>query len=587
MSYVAIDPAAVSDLARELDAAADRVDASRLAVDRALRSVGRSASAPARLAGVGDTARGSSADLRRRVRELAELQQLYRRMGERGPVYPRPDTTFPTFEAAEAAGEDLAGEFAALFGGDDEAFWDGDRVRPLLDALAEHEYDPHFCRAFFDALDPRLAMLWIRQFGEMSTTNGFPYRDDAVAPFLTAMGTGLAADPALVARYLEPIKGFLSPGDIRDVLNYGHYDDGTVLDLVHHAMTEYREWGPRMDFWGDDPGLLDQLSRDPALAQRFLEMLDEDELRDLMARDDGLLSGFGTVAYAAGSGSDPESLAAVERLVVLIGTDDSHLADGVQTGIALALGEHLDEVGGYVARGLYPGGIEQDDMVKVFVRLMEDNDESFNALHEAGADLTTRLLARREALTASSPDIAALGGVYGLLARADADDAIDRADATAGWWAMAATGISAIPLPGPALAGIVVKKTFAAVLNEQADSARARGQEEGRDFLTGGYDQGRLLLAVALWQYDQRERPDVQSPLTPPPELRNPDGSLKVFAELDSATERAALRAWLESPTPYTVPGFDGVPQAATLDELVRGIDDEFVASFQKVLIEP
>jgi hypothetical protein len=586
MTYVAIDPAAVSVLATELDAAAEAVDRSRLAVDRALRSVGRGATAPARLAAVAETSRGSAADLRRRVRELNSLQVLYRRMGESGPVYPRPDTTFPTFAAAEAAGEDLAARFAAVVD-DPDAFYDGDRVRPLLDELGEHALDPHFCRAFFDRLDPRFAMFWIRQFGTMSAHRGFPWRDDAVEPFLTAMGTGLNADPALLARYVEPMKGMLAPGDLRDVLRYGTYDDDTVLDLIDHAMTRYLQWGPGMDFWGDDEGLLDPLLRDDALARRFLDGLSDDEVRSLMAIEEGLLAGFGSVAYVAGAGADPASLAAVERLVVLIGSDDTHLAPDVQTGIARALGQHLDEVGGYVARGVYPGDLSQDDLVDVFVRLMTDNDTSFAVLHEAGADLTRRLLATREALAASSPDIAALGGVYGLLARADADDAIGRAEATAGWWAMAAQGVGMVPLPGPALAGTVVKKTFAAVLSEQAAAARARGQSEGMDFLTGGYDQGRLLLAVALWQYDQRQHPDTQSALTPPPELRHDDGTLKVFAELDSAAERAALRAWLEQPTPYTVRSFDGSEQAATLDELVRGIDDEFVANFQKVLIKP
>src|SRR3712207_8084075 len=49
----------------------------------------------------------------------------------------------------------------------------------------------------------------------------------------------------------------------------------------------------------------------------------------------------------------------------------------VQVGIAQAVGPHLDVLGGYVADGAYPGDLGQDDLVKVLVRLMEDNDIAF------------------------------------------------------------------------------------------------------------------------------------------------------------------------------------------------------------------
>jgi hypothetical protein len=589
MSYVAIDPTAVSTLADVLDAAAEAVDASRLAVDRTLRSVGYAAAAPARLGTVGDAARASATDLRRRVREVRELEILYRHTGERGPVYPRPDTTFPTFAAATAAGDDLGQRFAALFE-DGTSWYDGDRVRPLLDELNAHAEDPHFCAAFLSAMPPVVALLWVRQLSDLATRPDFPYdRDHAVAPYLTALGTGLMADPGLLRAYLRPMTNHvLSPGELRDVLRYGGYDDATVLTLTETAIRDSIRGIRTMNWWEDEPGLLDAVLRDPALAQRLIDDLSTDELRTLMGTSEGLLSGFGTVAYVASTGADEaRSYAAVEKLVTILGRHGGHVADEVQNGLALAFGGHLGEIGSGVAQGTFPGGLSQDQLVKAFVRVMEDNDTAFATIHEAGADLTGDLLARREAIAASSPDIATLGAVYGLVARADADGAIDRAAATAGLWAMAAQGVALVPLPGPALPGMVAKKAFGTVLSQQADAARARGETEARLDVQQMYEQGRLLLAAAVWRHDQALHPEVTSSLAPPAALLHDDGSLKVYPELDSATERAALREWLARPTPFPVTALDGSTHAASLQEAVLAVDDGFVDGFDRFFLDP
>jgi hypothetical protein len=583
MSYVAIDPPAVAVLARELDAAAGELDARRVAVDRTLRCVGRAATAPARLAAVSSSARDSAADLRRRLAELAKLQVLYRHVGEPGPVYPRPDTTFPTFAAAIEAGGALGDRFAAL--ADGTGWYDSGRVAPLLAELARHSGDPQFCAAFFAAMDPVIGTAWVSQLSELARRSDFPYdRDGAVAPYLTALGTALTAQPMLLDSYLKPIQGMLLPAEIRDVLRYGHYDDDTVLLLVRGAVERHLDGVHGMSWWEDEPGLLDPLSRSPELAQRFVAGLDDGTLRELLATGEGLVSGFGPVVYAAGYGSDDASYAAVERIVVTVGRHGTRLADDVQNGVAAAMGEHLELLARIVADGAYPTGFAKDQLVTAFVRVMDGNREAYVALHTAAADLTAQLLAVPANLAESSPALAALGAVHGLVASADAEADVDAGTRTAGYWAMASSALSLVPLPGPALAGAVAKKTVGSLLDAQGDAARARGEAKATIDVDTGYNQGRHLISVALWQRDAADHGGT-STLAPPAALWHADGSLKTLAEIDSSDERTALREWLARPVPWTVPLYDGTPHPATLDEATRDIDLGFKTAFQQVLM--
>jgi hypothetical protein len=582
MTYVAIDPPAVADLARALDAAADALETRRVAIDRTLRGVGRAATAPARLGAAATSLRDNGGDLRRRLAELAKLQALYRHTGEPGPVYPRPDTTFATFADATAAGDKLGREFAAL--ADGTAWWDSDRVAPLLDALAAHQGDAHFCAAFFAAMDPRIGTLWIPHLSELSLRRDFPYdRDGAVAPYLTALGTALAADPALLAAYLRPIQGMLLPAEIRDVLRYGTYDDATVLTLVRGAVERSLYGIGARYWWEEEPGLLDPLLRSPELAQRFIAGLPDDQLRDLLGAGEGLVSGFGAVAYVAGYGADDASYAAVERLVVTIGRG-TRVSDEVQYGVASAMGAHLDRLALMVTEGAYPPDFSKDQLVSAFVRVMDGNRDAYVTVHDAAADLTARLLAVHDNLSRSSPALAALGAVHGLVASADADADVAAGARSAGYWAMASQALSLVPLPGPALAGTVVKKTFGSLLDDQADAARAAGEAKATIDLDTGYDQGRQLIAIALWQQDAAVH-GAASTLAPPALLRHDDGTLKVLAELRTPAERAALDEWLGRPVPWTVESYDGTAHRATLDELTRSIDDEYDAAFKKVLM--
>ncbi|HEU0131773.1 MAG TPA: hypothetical protein VFQ85_12365 [Mycobacteriales bacterium] len=586
MSYVAIDPAAVSALATTLDAAADSVDAARLAVERTLRSVGASSPAPARLGAVSAACRGSSADLRRRVREVARLQVLMRHTGETAPPYPRPDTVYATFEEAEAAGEALAARFTAL--ADGTAWYDSKRVLPVLAELARHRTDTHFCAAFFRSMYPPLALLWVRQISELARWHDdFPAREEALAAYLTALSTGLNADPVLLRTYLTPMRGsgragVLLPGEIRDVLRYGSYDDATVLTLVRSAV-DLRLRGVRaIEPWEDDPGLFDRLLGDPDLARRFVDDLPDDTVRELLGTEEGLLSGFGAVVAAAG----PSSLPLTERLVALLAADGQHLAPEVQEGLATALGAHLDILGGNVADGLYPGReTTQDDLVRVFERVMSGNDAAFATLHAAGAETVAALLSGEAALRPASAEVAAVGGIFALLARADSGDAIDRADATAGWWAMAAQGVGLIPLPGPALAGTVVKKTFGALLAEQADNVRARGDAAAESFVDDTYHQGRMLLGAALWRYDQAAHPDAASALAPPKALLGSDGTLKVHAELDTVAEKRAYERWLATPLPASCA--DLGLEARTLREAVNALSPGYANVFDTLFRRP
>lgn len=580
MTYVAIDPEAVTDLARELSLAADAATASRLAVDRTLRSAGVAARAPDRLAAVASSCASAAADLRRRLAELARLQVLYRRVGETGPVYPRPDTSFGSFAEARAAGSALGREFAALAHGD--GWYHEDRVLPLLTALGDHAHDPHFCAAFFAAMPPVLGLYWVRQLSELSRLRDFPARDDAIAPYLTALGSGLAGDPALLRAYLGPLTHELLPAEVRDVLRYGRYDDDTTLALTLSAVDRSVGGARGIEPWNDDAGLLDAIARDPALAQRFLAALPDDTLRQLLGTRDGLLSGIGTVVCVAGSGPDAASLHAVERIVVTVGRHDTHLAPDVQNGVAFAMAAHLDSFGHDVTYGVYPGGMRQDELVRAFVRVMDDNDAAMTTLHEAGAALTSLLLSRRAALGVASPEIGTLGGAYGLLARADADSALDRAAASAAWWTMAAQAVSLVPLPGPALPVAVGKNAIGALLSGQADAARARGSVAAEDFVDHAYDQGRLLLAVALASRAAEESPAAGAALAPPAALRHADGTLKTFAELTPADD-AAWEEWLSRPTPWTVPVYDGTPARATLEEMVAALTPPYEMSFDRL----
>ena len=573
MTYVAIDPAAVGTLASSLEDAADSLDASRVVVSRALGSAGRSSVAPARLSAVSSSARDAAADLRRRLRSLAELQMLYRRHGEPGPVYPRPSTTFPTFAAASDAGAALARSWMSAAEGD--SFYDPARVRALLDRLAPHATDPHFSRAFFAELPPVFALVWFGQLSELSRDPDFPYREDAIAPFLTSLSTGLNADPALLHRYLGPLSEGLTPGEIRDVLNYGEYADDVVLSLTLSAVSRAREGIRGMDWWEDEPGLFWEASRSPALAARLVAELDEDSLRDLLASSEGILSGFGSVISAASS-----SRATVESLVALLARDGQRLAEDVQTGLAYAMGEHLEAFGDRVARGLYVAGTSSEDLVDVFVAVMDGNDDAVALLHEAGASAAARLLSSASAFNTGSAEIASVGGMFGLLARADASSAISEAEARARLYALGSQALGLVPLPGPPLAGLAVKKGFTALADSFASSRRARGAAEALDLSDDGYEHGRLLLAVALAAQEPT------GSLAPPPALLRDDGTVKVFAELDTTAEHEALVSWLSRPTPWAVPGLDG-PAPGTLDEVVRHYDDEYVAAFGTLYRRP
>jgi len=573
MTYVAIDPATVGTLATSLESAADSLDTSRIAAARALGSVGRSSVAPARLGSVASEARAAAADLRRRLRELRDLQVLYRHMGERGPVYPMPSTSFPTFAAASAAGESLARQFMAA--AEDDAFYDPERVRALLERLAPHASDPHFAEAFFGAMPPVFALVWYRQISELSKRRDFPYREDAIAPFLTSLSTGLNADPALLRTYLGPLREGLTPGEVRDVLNYGAYPDDVVLSLTLSAVERARLGIRGMDWWEDEPGLFREASRSPELAARLVAALDEDSLRDLLATSDGVLSGFGSVVRAAAPSRET-----VESLVALLARDGQRLADDVQVGLAYAMGEHMEAFGDRVARGLYVAGTSSEDLVRVFVDVMDDNDEAVALLHTAGAEAAARLLRSSGAFNTGSAEIASLGGIVGLLTRADASSAISDAEARARLYALGSQAIALIPLPGPALVGLAAKKGFGALAGSFESSARAKGAAEALDLSDDGYEHGRLLLAVALAAQEPT------GSLAPPAALLRDDGTVKVFAELDSTAEHAALVEWLSRPTPWQVPGLAG-PTPATLDEVVRHLDDEYVAAFDKLYRRP
>jgi hypothetical protein len=582
MTYVAIDPTAVDELAASLDTAATSVEESLLAVSRSLSSGGVSATAPSRLRAVASSLRLRAAGLRSRLAELRRLQALYRHMGEPGPVYPKPSTVFPSFAAAAAAGDALGARLEAL--ADGTAWWDADRVMPALDVLSAHAGDPTFCAAVFSHLSPLVAMLWYEQLGQLSKRPEFPMRDDLVRPFLTALSSGLTSSPSLLAAYLGPIKEMLLPGDQRDLLRYGAYSDDVVYDVARAAIDRHLQGMYGMNWWESDPGLLSVVASRPEVARRLVASLPEGTLRTLMSSGEGFLAGFGAVAVSA----DAVSPAAYERLVSVVGRHDDHLASEVQDGLATVLGNHLEDAGYSVASGAYPGGLGQDDMVSVFARVMHDNPDAFATLHDAAASLTPVLLHREHALSRFSTDVATLGGVYGLLARADASDAVASADAAAaGWWSMASKGLSLVPLPGPAVAGAVVKRVASTALDAHADDIRARGDSEAMDFLVHGYDQGRLTLAVALWQRDQASHPAAVSALAPPAALFRDDGTLKVFPEIDSVAEREALRAWLATPTSVRLTDVDGTAHLGTLDEVTREIDDEFVASFQKLGIRP
>jgi hypothetical protein len=584
MSYVAIDPTAVATLASSLEEAADAADTRRAAVDRTLRSCGHAAAAPARVGAVSSSLRDSAADLRRRLRELSALTVLYRHTGEQGPVYPRPHTTFATFAEADEAGRRLAGRFTDLFQGGDP--WHQDQVAPLLADLAEHADDARFCAALFGTMDPRIGTWWANQVAHLAVPwNGLPY--DAPATFYRAMSTGLNApgQDALLASYLGPITHMLMPVQVRDVLRYGDYSDAVTLRLVRSAVDRAVLGVRDFQLADDEPGLLDALLRSPSLAQAFVQGLPEKTFRELLGTGDPVLGGFGDVVGLAGAGSDEESERLVGRLLVAIGADGTHVATAVRPGIAEVFGAHLDRLGWAVAHSLYPEGLRQEDLVRAFVRVMDDSPAAFAALHQAGADLTPALLAQHDALSATSPSMATLGAVYGLLARADADSAIGRANGRAGWWAMASTGLSLVPLPGPALAGAVVKKTFDAVLSSQADAAKAHGVSEAADLVDGARGEGRLLLAVSVWQYDAALHGGV-SALAPPAELRHADGTLKSFGELRSPAEQDAYARWLATPTPRTLPDIEG-RHPATLDELVNLVDDEWRDGFDKVVVRP
>ena len=570
MTYVAIDPAAVGTLASALDDAAGSLDASRLAVSRALSSAGRSSPAAARLSAVATVARESSADLRRRLRALAELQTVYRRMGENGPVYPRPDTSFSTFAAAARAGEELAREWTAAFEGSDD-FYDPAAVRALLAALERHASDPHFAEAFFAAMPPVLAMIWYSQLSELSRHPDFPYREDAIAPFLTSLSTGLNASPALLRRYLGPLSEGLSPGEIRDVLTYGDYPDDVVLSLTLSAVERAREGAFGIDWWEDEPGLFSAASRSPELAARLVAALDEESLRDVLASSEGILSGFGPVVAAASS-----DRATVESLVALLARDDQRLAGDVQNGLAYAVGEHLEAFGDRVARGLYVAGTSSEDLVRVLVRVMDGNAAAAGTLHSAAASAAARLL--RADLTTGSVEIASLGGIVGLLARAGSSAAISDAEARARLAAFVSQAVGLVPLPGPPLAGAVAKKGFTALVDSYVRSARSRGASEALDLTDDGYEHGRLLLAVALASREPS--------LAPPRLLLRDDGTVKTFADLDTTAEHEAYVGWLSRTTPWPVPGLAG-ERPGTLDEVVRHLDDEYVAAFDKLFRRP
>lgn len=574
MTYVAIDPAAVGLLASTLDDAADSLDASRVVVSRALSSAGRSSPAVARLNAVATVARESSADLRRRLRELAALQTQLRRMGENGPVYPRPATSFPTFAAAAAAGESLAREWMDLAESGD-GFYDPDAVRALLDRLAPHALDPHFAEAFFRAMPPVFALVWYSQISELSRHRDFPYREDAIAPFLTSLSTGLTASPSLLWRYLGPLSEGLTPGEIRDVLNYGSYPDDAVLSLTLAAVARAREGAFGIDWWEDEPGLFREAARSPELAARLVAALDEESLRDVLASSEGILSGFGAVVSAASSDRPT-----VESLVALLARSDQRLAGDVQVALAYAMGEHLEAFGDRVARGLYVAGTTSDDLVRVFVRVMDGNETAAAALHEAAAETAARLLRSAEAFTTGSLEIASLGGVVGLLVRADASSAISEAEARARLYALVSQATGMVPLPGPPLAGLAAKKSVGALFDHFARSRRAQGAGEAFAISEDGYEHGRLLLAAALAAQDG------SGSLAPPRALRNGDGTLKVLAELDTTAEHDALVEWLSRPTPWPVPGLAG-ERPGTLEEVVRHYDDEYVAAFDKLFRRP
>jgi hypothetical protein len=569
MTYVAIDPAAVATLASTLEGAASSLDTSRLAVARALSSVGRSSPAPDRLAAVAGAAGAAAGDLRRRLRELAALQVQLRRMGEQGPLYPRPDTTFPTFEAAERAGEDLARDWTEAFEG--PAFWDGERVRALVDRLAPHAGDPHFSKAFFAALSPALANVWLSHLSSPPWGRELPYRDDAIAPFLTALSTGLNADPALLRSYLGMLREGLTPGEVRDVLNYGDYADDVVLSLTFAAVERARDGMTGLEPWEHEPGLFDAASRSPELAARLVEALDEDALRDALASSDGILSGFGSVVAAAAPSRET-----VESLVALLARKDQHLADDVQAGLAYGIGEHVETFGYRAARGLYVGDTSSDDLVRVLVRVMDDNDAAVATLHDAAAEAAARLL--RTDLNAGSAEVETLGGVVGLLARADSDAAISEAEARARLYALGSQAIALVPLPGPALPGMVAKKGFSALVGSFAKSERARGASEALDITEDGYQHGRLLLAVSLASREPS--------LAPPRALLRDDGTLKVYAELDTPAEHDALREWLDRPTPWVVASPAGfVP--GTLGEVAGSLEGGYVDAFDALFRRP
>jgi hypothetical protein len=344
-----------------------------------------------------------------------------------------------------------------------------------------------------------------------------------------------------------------------------------VLSLTLSAVERAREGMVGIEPWEHDPGLFDAASRSPELAKRLIEALDEDALREVLASSDGVLSGFGSVVHAAGSSRET-----VESLVALLARKDQRLAEDVQTGLAYGIGLHVEVFGERAARGLYVDGTSSDDLVRVLVRVMEDNDTAVALLHEEAAEAAARLL--RTDLNTGSREIGTLGGIVGLLARANSDAAISEAEARARLYALGSQAIGLVPLPGPALPGIVAKKGFAALVDSFAKSERARGASDALDLTEDGYQHGRLLLAVSLAAREPS--------LAPPRLLLRDDGTLKLPAEIDTAPEEDALRAWLDRPTPWVVPGPTGfVP--GTLEEVAVSLEGGYVHAFDALFRRP